>query len=122
MKTIPNNTRVQKITFHPQFSTICSVGNAPFWGIVNLEYKPGGELLEFESFEKYLESYALEKYTIESITQSIFDNLVRVLGDIPLRVEIQARTTVHAPASAVISQKWSNNEEKNNMDNSSISR
>lgn len=107
IKTIPNDTKVDLVRFSPEFSTICSVGNAPFWGTIYLEYKPGGELLEFESFEEYLETLSLREYTIESLTRAVFDKLAQVLGDIPMRVKILARTTVHAPASAVISQKWS---------------
>lgn len=74
---------------------------------MEIEYRPDRMLLEFESFEDWLRSIALQEFTIESLTRVLFDELRGVLGDIPLRVTIHAETTVHAPVSAQIQQgEW----------------
>ena len=108
MKTISNKSKVDKVIFRPEFSAICSVGKKPFWGNIKITYYPGGEILEFCSVEEYIKTLANQSVTIEDITRIVFDECLRVLGDIPLRVIVSARTTVHAPASAEISNQWSN--------------
>jgi NADPH-dependent 7-cyano-7-deazaguanine reductase QueF len=102
--TIPNSSQVQLITYTPSFSTICSVGKAPFWGNIAITYKPEQKLLEFEAFEVWLFSLATQQMTIEDLCRLVFNKLTEVLGDIPLAVTVNAMTTVHAPASATIKQ------------------
>ena len=99
---IPNTAHVNLITYVPAFSAICSVGKAPFHGEIEITYRPGDVLLEFESFEDWLRSIANEHMTIEDLARRTFDGLRAVLGDIPLRVTVHAETTVHAPVSATI--------------------
>ena len=63
--TIPNDSKVDEVIFTPEFSTVCAVGGAPFNGTIIIDFKPADKLLEFESFEKWLRTIALDSYTIE---------------------------------------------------------
>lgn len=102
IQVIPNTPRVDSVQFTPTFSTICSVGKAPFWGTVTISFRPDTMLLEFESFETWLHSMAQDHQTIEDLCRRVFDALTLVLGFVPMFVEVNAETTVHAPASARI--------------------
>lgn len=106
IETIPNHANVTRVEFYPKFSAICTVGKAPFWGTVHITYEPtaGGALLEFESVEKFLKTLNNQSLVIEEVARVVFDELAGVLGDIPIRVKVSARTTVHAPASAEVSK------------------
>jgi NADPH-dependent 7-cyano-7-deazaguanine reductase QueF len=104
IETISNNARIQLIEYHPEFSVICSVGKAPFHGVIDISYAPKEKLLEFESFEKWLFSIANQSMTIEDLCRLCFDSLLAALGDIPLCVTVHGRTTVHCAASATISK------------------
>ena len=102
IETIPNDCGAMTIRYNPRYSVICSVGNAPFGGIMEIEYCSADKLLEFESFERWLLSIANERETIESLCRLVFDNLTASLGEIPLTVKVNAETQVHSPASAMI--------------------
>lgn len=104
IKTVSNKTNVQHIKYCPNYSTVCSIGQASFWGEMEIVYKPSSKLLEFESFEKWLKTLTLKQLTIEDLCRLVFDTLSEVFGDIPLSVTIHAKTTVHAPVSATIKQ------------------
>lgn len=100
--TIPNTPRINLGWFVPVFSSVCSVGKRPFWGTIKIEYKPQDQLLEFVSVEEWIATLALQSVTIEDVARLAFDEVTRALGDIPLRITVSARTTVHAPAGAII--------------------
>jgi NADPH-dependent 7-cyano-7-deazaguanine reductase QueF len=102
LTTLPNVARVHLVVFSPSYSTICSIGKAPFYGELSLMYRPDVLLLEFVSFEEWLHSLANLTMTIEGLNRLVFDVLSEALGDIPLHVTVHARTTVHAPVSATI--------------------
>lgn len=109
MQTIENKPKVQYIHYQPPFSTLCSIGKSPFYGEIEVKYQPGNNLLEFMSFEEWLQSLATQEMTIEDLCRLTFDKLREALGDIPLSVSVHARTTVHAPVSATIkSKEWKN--------------
>lgn len=105
IKTIPNDAKVDFVEYHPEFSVICSVGRAPFYGVIDISFVPGQNLLEFESFEQWLFSIANDSMTIEDLCRLTFDELVAALGDIPLCVVVNGRTTVHCAVSATIQSK-----------------
>jgi NADPH-dependent 7-cyano-7-deazaguanine reductase QueF len=105
IQTIPNDCRVQFIEYHPEFSIICSVGNAPFHGTINITYEPNDKLIEFLSFEEWLYSISKTNETIESLCRLVFDVLIENLGNIKLTVEVRAETQIHSPASARITSK-----------------
>lgn len=107
MNVIPNTSHVDGVWFEPEFSAICSIGKRPFWGRMRIEYRPTDLLLEFVSVETFVHALANNSLTIEDLVRTVFDECVRVLGDIPLRVTCNARTTVHAPVGAQIKRgEW----------------
>ena len=107
MDTITNTARIDYIRFEPGFSSICSIQKKPFWGTIIIEYRPVDRLLEFVSVENWITTLASQELTIEDVTRLTFDEVTRVLGDIPLRITVSARTTVHAPVSATIERgRW----------------
>lgn len=109
IETIPNDANVHVVTYEPMFSAQCSVGNAPFYGVVEIIYAPDKVLLEFMSFERWLLSeVAPMKTTVEELCRFIYNALDEVLSNdgnlaVPLSVAIYAQTTTHAPASVSIS-------------------
>lgn len=83
----------------------CTLGKAPFYGEIEIIYKPSLLLIEFEAFEAWLFGICRGDQIVESLCRLVFDKLSAVLGDIPLRVLVHARTTVHAPVMAIIERK-----------------
>ena len=104
MKIIDNSSQVQHILFTPKFSAICSIGDRPFYGNVQIDYEPTEVILELVSVERFIGNFAMKRVTIEDVARLVFDELCRVLGDIPIRVIVSAWTTVHAPTKASIKQ------------------
>lgn len=105
IQTIPNDTNLDTVTYTPKFSAICSVGLSPFWGDLEIVYKPKKLLLEFESFEDWLREESNKRVTIEGFCQFVFDNLVNVLDCELLTVTVKAYTIVHAPVIVTIKTK-----------------
>jgi NADPH-dependent 7-cyano-7-deazaguanine reductase QueF len=101
-KMIPNVAQISRLLYSPTFSAVCEIGHAPFHGLIEIEYWPNEWLLEFESFESWLRSIAMQQTTIEGMARLTFDQLSAALGDIRLRVTVYAQTTVHAPVEATI--------------------
>lgn len=108
IKTINNVAEVCCVGYTTEFSCLCSLANlTPFYGEIQFEYKPDDLLIEFVSFEKWLTDNVYAKVsTVEGVARLVFDALERVLGDIPLKVTIYGRSTVHAPAEAQICHRW----------------
>lgn len=102
IETLLNKPNVTRVKFTPEYSVVCSVGKRPFAGVIEIEFAPDVYLLEFISFEEWLHGLWGSEMTIEDLARVTFDKLTEVLGDIPLRVAVHARTTVHAPACAII--------------------
>lgn len=101
-QAIPNESMVHLVNYEPPFSTVCSIGKAPFCGTIEIKFKPGDLLLEFESFEIWLFTLSNQSMTIEDLCRLVFDQLTGALGNIPMSVTVHAKTTVHAPVSAQI--------------------
>jgi NADPH-dependent 7-cyano-7-deazaguanine reductase QueF len=98
---IPNDCNEDlTIAYHPAYSTICTIGKRPFWGELLIQYNPDKFLLEFEEFERWLATLAMQHHTVESLCSKVFDELTIHLGPVPLLVVVHAQTTVHAPVSA----------------------
>jgi NADPH-dependent 7-cyano-7-deazaguanine reductase QueF len=88
------------ITFSPRFSVrSCTIGKAPFNGLLQISYRPDKFMLEFESFEKWLkEDLATQTMTIEEVADLVYKKLVEVLHPAYLKLTVEAETIVHAPA------------------------
>jgi len=85
------------VSYETKFAAICSEGDAPFGGVLTIEYDPEEKLIEYESFEVWLRDLANDSHTIESFTRMILDELVPALGDIVITVKVEATTIVHGP-------------------------
>ena len=95
-----------KIKYEPNVSLPCSIGLEEFYADVEIEYYPHDYLLEFMSFEDWLaDEVAPKAMTIEDLALLLFRTLRVVLGDIQLRIQVSATTTVHAPVSVSISTR-----------------
>jgi len=108
IETIKNDAGPIAIRYTPEFTAICSVGKAPFSGVMEIEYLADDLLLEFQSFEIWLREHANAETTIEGFCKMAFDALTEALGDIPLAVTVTATTTVHAPVEARIERNFEN--------------
>ena len=104
-KTIPNEPKVTILRYEPKYATICSIGKEEFTGTILIEFHPDLLLLEFMSFEEWLRSLIKREMTIEELCRLVFDELLAALGDIPLVVTVTAKTTVHAPVRATVSNR-----------------
>ena len=106
IESIKNNFRNKdvEITYNPKYSVgKCSIGKAPFSGVVEIVYIPKSVLLEFESFEEYLrDEFGTAEKTIEETAQEIFNQLENVLEPTYLQIKLKAFTTVHAPVEITI--------------------
>ena len=103
IQTIPNNCGNElTIEYQPSFSAHCRIGNSPFFGNINIVYRPLDVLLEFESFEKWLREKSMREVTIEEFTRICFNELAEVLGHTPLRVQVFAETLAHSPVTVTI--------------------
>lgn len=102
IKTIPNDPQIDRVVFYPKFSAVCSVGLAPFHGVMEIEFIPAENLLEFESLELWLFSIANDKMTIESLCRLAFNKIWDAVNPDYLKLTVNAETTVHAPAIAII--------------------
>lgn len=99
----------QKVSYGPIVTmAFCAVTFVPFAVELLVEYYPDKRLIEFESFDEWLgKELPTEPHTIESMGLRIFSALLEALGDIPLCVVIDAKTTVHGPASTeVYNDRW----------------
>lgn len=94
---IKNNTTIDLVTYRPPFSAICSVGDAPFNGTLEITYQPMAVLLEFEAFEQWLRQESQSRHTIESFCDMVFERLETELETSLLCVAAHAQTIVHAP-------------------------
>lgn len=107
IKTIPNDCPgLEYISFKPGFSAICSVGHAPFYGTVEICFRPGNKLLEFESVENWIREHSNLETTIEgyayALAKAIYDSFG---GYQSITVTATAFTIVHGEAKAVVSLK-----------------
>lgn len=83
------------IRYTPLFSAFCSVGNAPFNGVIEITYVPNNRILEFESFEWWIKEQSKFYTTIEQYASKVFNTLSEVLEPKSLAVTVKAETIVH---------------------------
>ena len=99
-----------EITYMPKYSVrSCTIGKAPFGGELEISYSPDKLLLEFESFEKWLqEDLATQTMTIEDVANTVFSKLVELLKPLDLKVVVKAETIVHGPVRVEIEKRAQN--------------
>lgn len=100
--TIPNDSNIRDIEYHPHYSCICSVGKTPFHGTMDIYFRPISHLLEFMSFEEWLLTLSNKPMTIEELTRLVYNELEKILKPTSLHVTVHAETVVHGRVSAGI--------------------
>jgi NADPH-dependent 7-cyano-7-deazaguanine reductase QueF len=100
MKTIPNNTAVTEIKIHSMVTPLCSVGKLPFLADIEMIYAPKDRLIEFESYETWLNEFNSRSLTIEDLASEIARK-VHDETDALVEVRVKARTTVHGDTEVV---------------------
>lgn len=108
--TVPNTPQVQRVLITPEYSAICSIVEEPFHGQIYIDYYPEKYLIELVSLDTWLHSIAQSKLTVEGLCRLLYDACEAALGDIRLRVDVYAETTVHAPVRAIIQSRSYKNE------------
>lgn len=89
------------VEFECYYSVICAVTEVPFIGSVMITYSVGEQFVEFESFERWVNSLSTRTFTIELFCKTVFDKLNEVLSDaLSLAVTVEAFTNVHGKARA----------------------
>jgi len=75
-----------------EFTSVCPITGHPDFGIVTLRYEPkpakaGGKCIELKSLKLYYHSYRNEGSFFEAVTNTIREDLVKVLDPAWLQVE-----------------------------------
>ena len=103
--TLPNDAKVQSITYYPKTEVVCSVAHDPFQAMLEIEYWPENVIIEYISFEDWLAHVSSQsEMLVEELARLVFDKLRALLGDeAGLKVEVTAMTDSHAPITVKIS-------------------
>jgi len=98
-----NSAEVTAIEYRISDKTfVCSFAHDPYQADIAISYKPTDYLLEYMEFETWIKSIQETEMLIEDLCRVVFDKVYSVLGDIQFCVEIDARSTVHAPVCVIL--------------------
>ena len=76
------------ITFeHPEFTSLCPMTGQPDFGLIRLRYVADEKCVESKSFKLYMGSYRNQGSFMESLTNAIAEDLIKVLEPRRLTVE-----------------------------------
>ena len=82
----PHRPYIISITF-PEFTSLCPVTGQPDFGTISVEYVPDGLCVESKSFKLYMFAFRNHQSFMESITNTILEDLVGVLSPAWCRVK-----------------------------------
>lgn len=82
----PGRLYVVSIVF-PEFTSLCPVTGQPDFGTICLEYIPDELCVESKSYKLYLFAYRSHKSFMETITNTILDDIVQLLNPCWCRVK-----------------------------------
>lgn len=82
----PHRPYVISITF-PEFTSLCPVTGQPDFGTISVEYIPDEWCVESKSFKLYMFAFRTHQSFMESITNTILEDLVAVLAPAWCRVK-----------------------------------
>jgi len=103
VEVLSNDAKVTRIIFEPSFQGLCLGG--PYIGKVLIEYRPAATLIEFMTFETWLQGESLKgTHTGEEMCRIIFDKMTELVGMVDLRVTLGGMTIAHGPATQQISR------------------
>jgi NADPH-dependent 7-cyano-7-deazaguanine reductase QueF len=103
MQLIENSCGSIKIEISTPYTSYCSIGKEPFEGHLTITYIPNDVLLEFISYESWVNNMTKQPTTIEELTHSVFLTLKDILSTRYLKVECSAFTNAHGPVVAILS-------------------
>ena len=72
---------------HPEFTSLCPMTGQPDFGVIRVRYVPGDRCVESKSFKLYMGAFRNHGSFMESIVNTIADDLVSVLNPRRLTVE-----------------------------------
>jgi len=76
------------ITFeHPEFTSLCPMTGQPDFGTIRVCYVPGERCVESKSFKLYMGAFRNQGSFMESLTNTIADDLIAVLAPRRMTVE-----------------------------------
>lgn len=76
------------ITFeHPEFTSLCPMTGQPDFGLIRVRYVPGACCVESKSFKLYMGAFRNHGAFMESLTNTIADDLIAALAPRRLTVE-----------------------------------
>ena len=82
----PHRPYVVSITF-PEFTSLCPVTGQPDFGTISVEYVPDEWCVESKSFKLYMFAFRNHQSFMESITNTVLEDLVAVLSPAWCRVK-----------------------------------
>jgi 7-cyano-7-deazaguanine reductase len=72
---------------HPEFTSLCPMTGQPDFGTIVIRYVPGLKCVESKSFKLYMAAFRNHGSFMESLTNSIADDLVQLLEPRRMTVE-----------------------------------
>jgi 7-cyano-7-deazaguanine reductase len=72
---------------YPEFTSLCPMTGQPDFGLIRLRYVPGARCVEAKSFKLYLGAFRNRGAFMETIINTIADDLIAVLAPRRLTVE-----------------------------------
>ena len=72
---------------HPEFTSLCPMTGQPDFGTIRIRYVPGERCVESKSFKLYMGAFRNHGSFMESIVNTIADDLVGVLN--PRRITVE---------------------------------
>ena len=103
LEAFPNKhpERDYAVTFeHPEFPSLCPMTGQPDFATITVRYVPGEKCVESKSFKLYMCAFRNHGSFMESITNTIADDLVHVLS--PRRLTVTGAFNVRGGTSITI--------------------
>ncbi|MBQ9405383.1 MAG: NADPH-dependent 7-cyano-7-deazaguanine reductase QueF [Desulfovibrio sp.] len=99
----PQRPYIINLTF-PEFTSLCPVTGQPDFGVISVEYIPHELCVESKSFKLYMFAYRNHQSFMETITNSVLDDLCTLLAPCWCRVKglfaPRGGTSIHVFAEA----------------------
>ena len=95
LEAFPNRypQRDYVITFaHPEFTSLCPMTGQPDFATITVRYVPGEKCVESKSFKLYMSAFRNHGSFMESVTNTIADDLIAVLA--PRRLTVTGEFNV----------------------------
>ena len=88
LQSVPfSGTGDQVVTLRfDEFTSLCPVTGQPDFGSLSISFVPSDRLIESKSLKLYLGSFRNHRVFHEGVVQLVFDRVVELIGDVPLRV------------------------------------